>query len=81
MAPSRTGKGRHGQGIGNNAHANAVAKKAEDAAAHARAKELKAMRAHKAKAQREADATYGRSLCTRAFDALTDQIRSGGRAV
>ncbi len=46
--------------MSNNAHANAVAKKAEDAAAHARAKELKAMRAHKAKAQREADATYAR---------------------
>ena len=81
MAPSRTGKGRHGQGIGNNARANAVAKKAEGAAAHARSKELNAMRAHKAKAQREADATYARSRCTRAFDALTDQIRSGGRAV
>ena len=81
MAPSRTGKGRHGQGIGNNAHANAVAKKAEDAAAHARAKELKATRANKAKGQREADATYAGSLCTLAFDALTDQIRSGGRAV
>ena len=81
MAPSRTGKGRHGQGIGNDAHAKAVAKKGEDAAAHARAKELKAMRAHKANAQREADATYAGSLRTRAFDALTDQIRSGGRAV
>ena len=81
MAPSRTGKGRHGQGIGNNAHAKAVAKKGEDATTHARAKELKAMRAHKAEAQEEADATYAGSLCTRAFDALTDQIRSGGRAV
>ena len=59
MAPSLTkGNGTHGQGIGNDPHANTVAKKAEDAAAQARAKELKAMRAHKAKAQEEADATY-----------------------
>ena len=75
VAPSRTGKGAHSQGIANNAHANAVETKAESAVAQARAKELKAMRAHKAKAQKEADATYARSLCTRAFDALTDQIR------
>ncbi len=67
MAPSQTGKGRHGQGIGNNAHANGVARKAEDAAAQTLAKELKAMRADKAKAQREADVTYVRSLCQRAF--------------
>jgi hypothetical protein len=80
-APSRTGKGRHGQGIANDPHTNAVAKKAEDAAAQAGAKELKAMRADKAKAQREADARHARSLCMRAVDALTDQIRSGGRAV
>ena len=45
------------------------------------AKELKAMRANKVKAQEEADVTYARSLCSRAFDAPTDQIRSGGRAV
>ena len=58
VAPSQTGKGRHGQGIGNDPHANTVATKAEDAAAHALAAELKAMRADKAKAQMEADATY-----------------------
>ena len=81
MAPSRTRKGAHSQGIANNAHANAVATKAEDAAAQTLAKELQAMRAHKAKAQREADARHARSLCMRAVDALTDQIRSGGRAV
>ena len=81
MAPSRTGNGTHGQGIANDPHANTVAKKAEDAAAQAGAKELKAMRAHEAKTQSEADARYSRSLCMRAFDALTDQIRSGGRAV
>ena len=81
MAPSRTGNSTHGQGIANDPHANAVAKKVEDAAAQAVAKELKAMRAHKAKAQREAEAQYAASLCTRAFDALTDQIRSGGSAV
>ena len=60
MAPSLTGNGTHGQGI-----ANAVAKKAEDAAAQALAAELKAMRAHEAKAQSEADARYAGSLCTR----------------
>ena len=81
VAPSRTGNGAHGQGISNDSHANTVATKAEGAAAQARAKELKAMRADKAEAQQEADATYAGSLCTRAFDALTDQIRSGGRAV
>ena len=81
MAPSRTGNSAHGQGIGNSAPANTVATKAEDAAAQARAKALKAMRAHKAKAQSEADARYAHYLCMRAFDALTDQIRSGGRAV
>ena len=81
MAPSRTGNSAHGQGIANDPHANTVAKKAEDAAAHALAAELKAMRAHEAKAQRDADARHAGSLCTRAFDALTDQIRSGGRAV
>jgi hypothetical protein len=66
VAPSLTkGNGTHGQGIANcqgianYPHANTVAKKAEDAAAQARAKALKAMRAHKAKAQEEADATYG----------------------
>ena len=58
MAPSRTGKGRHGQGIGNNARANAVAKKAEGAAAKVRAKEFEAMSAHETNAQMEADATY-----------------------
>ena len=58
VAPSQTGKSRHGQGIGNDPHASTVAKKAEDAAAHALAAELKAMRADKAKAQMEADATY-----------------------
>ena len=58
MAPSRTRKGAHSQGIANNAHANAVATKAEDAAAQTLAKELQAMRAHKANAQEEADATY-----------------------
>ena len=60
MAPSLTGNGTHGQGIANDFHANTVAKKAEDAAAQALAAELKAMRAHKAKAQEEADATYAR---------------------
>ncbi len=45
-------------GIGDNFHANTVATKAERAAAQARAAELEAMRAHKAKAQEEADATY-----------------------
>ena len=58
MAPSLTGNGTHGQGIGNDPHANTVAKKAVDAVAQALAKELKAMRAHKAEAQEEADATY-----------------------
>jgi hypothetical protein len=58
VAPSRTGNSAHGQGISNDPHAITVAKKAEDAAAQACAKELKAMRAHKAKAQEEADATY-----------------------
>jgi hypothetical protein len=78
VAPSRTGNSAHGQGIANDPHGNTVAK---NAAAQAGAKELKAIRAHKAKAQREADARYARSLCMRAFDALTDPIRSGGRAV
>ena len=81
VAPSRTGKGAHGHGIANNAHTNTVATEAEDAAAQARAKELKAMRAREVNAQSEADAMYARSLCTSAFDALTDQIRSGGCAV
>jgi hypothetical protein len=81
VAPSRTGNSAHGQGIANDPHTNTVAKKAEDAAAQARAKELKAMRAREAKTQSEADARYARSLCMRAFDAVTDQIRSGGRAV
>jgi hypothetical protein len=58
VVPSLTGNGTHGQGIANDFHANTVAKKAEDAAAQALAAELKAMRAHKAKAQEEADATY-----------------------
>ncbi len=80
VAPSQTGKGTQGQGIGNNAHTNSVAMKAEDAAAQALAVELKAMRADKAKAQSEADARYAGFRWTRAFDALTDQIRSGGRA-
>ena len=79
MVPSQTGNGAHGQGISNYPDANTVAKKAEDEAAQA--KELEAMRVDKAKAQNEADATYARSLCTSAFDALTDQIRSGGRVV
>ena len=81
MAPSQTGNGAHGQGIANDPHANTATKKAQDAAVQARAKELKAMRAHNATAQKEADATYAGSLCTRAFDALTDKITSGGRAV
>ena len=81
MAPSRTGNSAHGQGIANDPHANPVAKNAENAAAQAGAKELKAMRVHKAKAQSEADARYAGSLCMRAFDALTDKTRSGGRAV
>jgi hypothetical protein len=81
VAPSRTGNSAHGQGISNDPHAITVAKKAEDAAAQARAKELKAMRAREAKTQSEADARYARSLCMRAFDALTDHIRLGGRAV
>ncbi len=81
MAPSQSGNSTHGQGIANGPHVNTVATKAEDAAAQARAKQLKAMRAHKATAQEEADATYARSRCTRASDALTDPIRSGGRAV
>jgi hypothetical protein len=79
VAPSQTGKGTQGQGIGNNAHANTVATKAEDAAAQALAAELKAMRADKAKAQSEAEARYAGFPWTHAFDALTDQIRSGGR--
>ena len=58
MAPSRTGNGAHGQGIANDPHADTVAKKVEGAAAQALAKELNAMRAHKAKAQEEADAMY-----------------------
>ena len=81
VAPSQTGNGAHGQGIANDPHANTVAKKTEDAVAQACAKVLKAMRADKAKTQKEAGATYAGSLCTRAFDALTDHIRSGGRAV
>ncbi len=81
MAPSQPGNGAHGHGIANDPHANTVATKAEDAAAQGRVKELKAMRAHKATAQQEADATYAGSLCTGASDALTDPIRSGGRAV
>ena len=80
-APSCTGNSAHGHGIANDPHTNTVAKKAEDAAAQAGAKELKAMRVRKAKAQSEADARYARSLCMRAFDALTDHIRPGGRAV
>ncbi len=79
MVLSQTGNGAHGQGISNHPHANTAAKKAEDEVAQA--KELKAMRVDKEKAQNEADATYARSVCTSAFDALTDQIRSGGRAV
>ncbi len=58
MVPSLTFNGTHGEGIANDPLANTVAKKAEDAAAQARAKALKAMRAHKAEAQKEADATY-----------------------
>jgi hypothetical protein len=81
VAPSQTGNGAHGQGIANDPHANTGATKAQDAAAQVRAKELKAMRAHKATAQKEADATYAGSLCTRAFDAMTDKLLSGGRAV
>ena len=80
MAPSRTGKGAHSQGIANNAHANAAATKAEDAAAQTLAKELQAMRAHEAKAQREAVATYAGSLCKYACIGLTSRIRSGWRA-
>ncbi len=60
MAPSQSGNGAHGQGISDDPHANTVATKAEDAAAQARVKQLKAMRAHNAKAQEEADATYAR---------------------
>ena len=81
VAPSRTGDSTHGHGISDDPRANTVAKKAENAAAQACSKALKAMRADKAEAQEEADATYAGSLCTRAFDALTDQMRSGGRAV
>ena len=81
VAPSLTGNGTHGHGISDDPHANTVVKKAENAAAQACSNALKAMRAHKAEAQEEADATYARSLCTRAFDALTDPIRSGGRAI
>jgi hypothetical protein len=81
VAPSRTGNSTHGHGISDDPRANTVAKKAENAAAQACSKALKAMRADKAEAQEEADATYAGSLCTRAFDALTDQMRSGGRAV
>jgi hypothetical protein len=81
VAPSRTGDGAHSQGIANDPHASTVATKAEDAAAQARAKALKAMRADETNAQEEADATYARSLHARAFDALTHQTRSGGRAV
>ena len=66
MVPSLTGNGTHGQGIANDPHASTVATKAEDAAAQARAKELKATRAHKAKAQEEADATYAGLVSVRA---------------
>ncbi len=80
--PSLTGNGTHGHGISDDPHANTGVKKAENAAAaQACSNALKVMRADKAEAQEEADATYAGSLCTRAFDALTDQIRSGGRAV
>ena len=84
VAPSRTGNSAHGHGISDDPHANTVGKKAKNAAAQASSKALKAMGADKAEAQEEADAaaaTYAGSLCTRAFDALTDQIRSGGRVV
>jgi hypothetical protein len=81
VVPSHTGNSAHDQGIANDPHVNTVAKKAENAIAQAGAKELNVMRADKAKAQREADARHARSLCMRAVDALTDQIRSGGRAV
>ncbi len=67
MAPSRPGNGAHGQGIANDPHANTVAKKAEGAAAQVRAMEFEAMSAHETNAQMEADATYARSLCTRAL--------------
>jgi hypothetical protein len=80
VAPSRTGKGAHSQGIANNAHANAVETKAENAAPQTLAKELQAMRAHKGKAQRETDATYAGPLCKYAFDGLANRIRSGWRA-
>jgi hypothetical protein len=82
VAPSRTGNSARSHGIADDPHANTVVKKAENAAAaQACSNALKAMRADKAEAQEEADATYAGSLCTRAFDALTDQMRSGGRAV
>jgi hypothetical protein len=83
VAPSRTGNSAHGQGIGNDPHANTVATKAEGAAAQACSKALKATRADKAEAQQEADVTYDTPfpMHARAFDALTDHIRSGGRAV
>jgi hypothetical protein len=58
VAPSQSGNSAHGQCIADDPHTNTVAKKAENAAAQARAKQLKAMRAHKAKAQKKADATY-----------------------
>jgi hypothetical protein len=65
VAPSHSGNGAHGQGIGDNVHANTVATKEEGAAAQAHAKQLKAMTSHKAMAQKEADATYA-GPCARA---------------
>jgi hypothetical protein len=72
VAQSRTGKGTHDQGIGNSAHANTVAKKAENAAAQACSKALNAMRAHKAEAQEEADATYAGLVSVHARLRCTD---------
>ncbi len=58
VVPSRAGNSAHGHGISDDPHASTVVKKAENAAAQACSKALKAMRAEKAEAQEEADATY-----------------------
>ncbi len=72
MAPSLTGNSARGHGIADDPRANAVAKKAEDAAAQACSNALKAMRAQKAKAQEEADATYAGLVSVHARLAWTD---------
>ena len=79
VAPSRTGNGAHGRGLANDPRANTVATKAEEAAAQARANERKTIRAHKAPAQREANAQYAGSGARVPEMHLNDHIRSGGR--